>query len=589
YNLAIAGKKQPSAPASSGAVQAVAELLPRLFADKSRDKLAIPLKHQYTQAALAPGELKGADRACVDVLVRAAQRADYQAFLALMTHHQSGIPAFSSMDFGPYRSRRRSYRDYDYDDEEDPGSADDNSGAEFEEVFEESMSLDHWLDAQGRPQPFGTLKLKESEIVSDVAPEDRPYRQEIHEATGNEGASMDRWYHQAVVVIWPRDRYFGILAGEGPDHAVGAFEQLVSATKKPAADADCRAFAQAILERWNAAERTFRSRRSEDEISLSTRMLKLLDRIGSPDLAVRFVRDILPDHCTGSEGPALVRVVQRLGWADFADPLRQVFARQAPDQSDRKLTAPVAMFEALCCSPPKMTDERRAICAALADDLEQAFDRYDHPPRQAWWTSNDPRTGIVERVFRALAAIGDAARLERFVSRVLADPQRYGLHAVLVPAVKALPADVAEHPCAQAAWDRLRDHCLAELRARTATKPQPPADWAREATIDCRCADCRELVAFLKNPNEQVHRFPRRKDLRQHLHGKIDHHQCDLTHVTVRVGSPQTLVCTKTQASYERRLAQFNVDTQLLGELESLSGPEAATPKKGRRTKAKPS
>ena len=116
----------------------------------------------------------------------------------------------------------------------------------------------------------------------------------------------------------------------------------------------------------------------------------------------------------------------------------------------------------------------------------------------------------------------------------------------------------------------LDEAVLAELRARTATKPQPPTDWARDANIDCRCADCRELVAFLKNPNEQVHRFPRRKDLRQHLHGKIDHHQCDLTHVTVRVGSPQTLVCTKTQASYERRLAQFNVDTELLGELESL-------------------
>jgi hypothetical protein len=62
YNLAIARKKQPSAPASSGAVHVVSELLQRLFADKSRDKLAIPLKHQYTQAALHPSELKGADR-----------------------------------------------------------------------------------------------------------------------------------------------------------------------------------------------------------------------------------------------------------------------------------------------------------------------------------------------------------------------------------------------------------------------------------------------------------------------------------------------------------------------------------------------
>jgi hypothetical protein len=119
------------------------------------------------------------------------------------------------------------------------------------------------------------------------------------------------------------------------------------------------------------------------------------------------------------------------------------------------------------------------------------------------------------------------------------------------------------------AWRQLHDHCLGELRARTAIQPEPPADWSRDATIRCQCADCRELVAFLRDPDERVHRFPRRKDLRQHLHQQIESHHCDLTHVTVHEGSPHTLVCTKTQASYERRLAQYGVDTRLLRDLES--------------------
>jgi hypothetical protein len=41
------------------------------------------------------------------------------------------------------------------------------------------------------------------------------------------------------------------------------------------------------------------------------------------------------------------------------------------------------------------------------------------------------------------------------------------------------------------------------------------------------------------------------KARRQHLHRVIDSHRCDCTHVTERRGSPQTLVCTKTTASYE--------------------------------------
>ncbi len=78
------------------------------------------------------------------------------------------------------------------------------------------------------------------------------------------------------------------------------------------------------------------------------------------------------------------------------------------------------------------------------------------------------------------------------------------------------------------------------------------------------------LSRFLSDPAQQVGRFPLRKDRRQHLHQQIDRHRLDLTHVTERVGSPQTLVCTKTQASYERRQKQYEVDQKLLAELEAL-------------------
>jgi hypothetical protein len=181
---------------------------------------------------------------------------------------------------------------------------------------------------------------------------------------------------------------------------------------------------------------------------------------------------------------------------------------QAPDQYGRKLATPVALFEALCCSSPTvMSAERRSICTALAGELKQAFDRFDNPQSQAWRAKDEQRTGLVECVFRAYAAIGDTARLDRFVARVLADATRYDLHAVLIPAVKSLAAELAADAWARPAWDRLHDQGLTELRSRTATKPEPPQDWTRDATIACRCADCRELVAFLRHPDEQVHRY----------------------------------------------------------------------------------
>jgi hypothetical protein len=124
------------------------------------------------------------------------------------------------------------------------------------------------------------------------------------------------------------------------------------------------------------------------------------------------------------------------------------------------------------------------------------------------------------------------------------------------------------------AYERLLQHALAELRSLTAAPVEPPRDWAREAELKCNCADCRALAAFLRNPAEEVGRFPLRKDRRQHLHQQIDRQKLDVTHVTERKGSPQTLVCTKTQASYQRRLAQYEIDGRLLADLEQLTrGP----------------
>ena len=115
--------------------------------------------------------------------------------------------------------------------------------------------------------------------------------------------------------------------------------------------------------------------------------------------------------------------------------------------------------------------------------------------------------------------------------------------------------------------------CAAEaLLARAGQPPAPQADWHQTVRIGCECEDCRELQAFARDPDEQVHRFRVRKDRRRHLHSQIDRHGLDMTHVTERKGSPQTLVCTKTRRSYERKCAAYREDIAALGVLADLVG-----------------
>ena len=53
-----------------------------------------------------------------------------------------------------------------------------------------------------------------------------------------------------------------------------------------------------------------------------------------------------------------------------------------------KLATPVTIFEALCCSPPALTDERRTVCVRLAPELEHVLERWDRSPN-----GSRPHTG----------------------------------------------------------------------------------------------------------------------------------------------------------------------------------------------------
>jgi hypothetical protein len=573
YNLATAGKKQPSVPQNAAAVEQAAQWLGELFAEASRSKIAVPFQHQYTEAGLDPKGLKGSDRTRFDVLARAADKLDYQCYLALLTHHQSGEVDYDTWDFGG--SRRRWSR-WSYDEEEDDDR--DDSGAEMGEVYEEDLWLDHWLNARGRKQPFGKFHLAESEILTQEGKEGWCIRQEVHEATGNEGVSMERWYRQGVVVIWPRDRIFSILAGEGQVSALPELERRAARSKKPAALAACRTFAEAIIDHWHPRQRI-----AGGDTSYSGRMLAVLERIGTADLAQRFVRDVLPKDFDGSEGKALHRLGRQLGWEPFATELRTLIAHQKPEDYFTGLKPIVSLCEPICCDPPALTEERRAVCTALADELAKAIERWDKKPTAAWHAREETRAGVVEGVVRMFAAIAAKEHLDRFLAHVLEDKRHYDLQKVLVPDVKAIYQWLPKVPEAHAAASLLLQHCLVELRAATAEPIEPPKDWTREAKLGCTCEDCQALRKFLRDPSQQVARFSIRKERRRHLHQQIDSHQCDCTHVTDRKGSPQTLVCTKTQGSYERRLKQYHIDRELLAELEAIAGSEHSRSARVRR------
>ncbi|KAJ5377333.1 uncharacterized protein N7496_004742 [Penicillium cataractarum] len=87
-------------------------------------------------------------------------------------------------------------------------------------------------------------------------------------------------------------------------------------------------------------------------------------------------------------------------------------------------------------------------------------------------------------------------------------------------------------------------------------EPTTDASFAR-SSVGCYCGDCTWLNEFLKDPSQTVCRFPMGKQRRQHLHNTLEAAQIDCTHETERVGSPHTLVVTKTFRDHDKAVAEW--------------------------------
>ena len=152
----------------------------------------------------------------------------------------------------------------------------------------------------------------------------------------------------------------------------------------------------------------------------------------------------------------------------------------------------------------------------------------------------------------------DAGLAERAVDQLLGHPKCYDMDDVLVPAACVL-ARLAESLSWPAAT-RLGAACLRHLRQRVALPLAPPQDWTRPNSLGCTCAGCQDLGKFLLTPDQKQWRLKAVQDRRGHVEQTVRRARCDLDLVTERRGGPHSLVATKNQASYERRVRQRRED-----------------------------
>ncbi len=161
----------------------------------------------------------------------------------------------------------------------------------------------------------------------------------------------------------------------------------------------------------------------------------------------------------------------------------------------------------------------------------------------------------------------DADLAENTLDYMLAWPNIYGMDDVLLPAALQIPTSTAGDELPTVV--RLRQVVITHLQTRLAEQLEPPSDWSRDNTNQCSCKDCGELSRFLINPDQQQWHFKAAESRRKHVQHAINRNQSDVNYVTEKQSRPYSLVCTKNQASYQRRVRQTQSDQQALARLEN--------------------
>jgi predicted 2-oxoglutarate/Fe(II)-dependent dioxygenase YbiX len=555
YNLLRPGKgRLPQPPDHEREQAGIESLLQRWCAGKTAqddatpEKLVYLLEHAYTQAELAFPALKGADAAAAAVLTAAARESDCDLHVALLTIAEGG--------WAEHTGRSRSYR-WGRDDDD----AEDEDDFEIGEVLDCSRTLSDWGRTDGTRVALGAFPITDAEISPpDALADMEPDEQHFQEATGNEGASFERTYRRAALVLWPQARRLAVLSQAGLPVTLPYLDDLIARWaasgegRESSLWRDAHELAGHMLRNWDNAYRP-----PLDDEGEGARMLALMTRLQDTARIEAILVDII---ATGVHGKA--------DNAAICAALDLLPAPRACELAERIITANAGRCLGSCADLLARCAHVTTLASALtpaAKALLEALPGDPARPAHAGfaWGRQPVDAGLVVDIAAALPRI-DPTLASTAVGHLLAWPETYGLDEVILPAVRQLTQETGTRSLAPV--QALRRACVAHLQARLALPLEAPGDWRRVPTQGCACRRCAELNQFLLDPGRRIWAFKASEPDRRHVHEAIRRARCDVDCATDKRGRPYSLVCTKNQASYDRRAMQRGQDLKDLALLQ---------------------
>ena len=451
--------------------------------------------------------------------------------------------------------------------------------------------LDEWRDKDDGVVEFGHIPLMEGELLpAGALDQEPPDDKRLTEASGNEGATYERSYRRVALALWPANRMIDVLLEGGVVATLPYLKRLAAGGK--IARPEAIAAAQRIVEAWTRRPDRYSFRNKSPGPSDRAKMIAALVELNAPALLEQFIREAVTSTYDGSENAALIASVRVLGDMRAAVVLSALVEVRMPHRPSECTELLLTLAED---PSPSLRQVAEAAVAGLdgigmpeSESLDSELDDIFEP----WEEPEDRRLRslapeFIANLFSGLQHFRDRKLCDVAAAKIASRPNVFHPVTLVVPAIERIRAEQDPMPPAvdraiQYLWTSAAEFLL----LGSEVPPQPPSDWRLHAEMSCTCADCRELQAFAGDPNASVHRFRVKKERRMHLHRVIDGQRLDMTHVTERLGSPQTLVCTKDRRTFKACMKEYQNEIAAMRKLVKLAHRSSAAAALAKRMEA---
>lgn len=475
----------------------------------------ILLGHQYTPENFSMESLKLNDRGKAEALLRAADQAGYYAKMCLVTSYKAGMP-----DGGGY---------YGDDIDED---------AEMEEVYDESLSIEHWME-DGIP-PLEIQFTEDDLIASFQLDEDEPIVKESEGYMGNYGPDLMHWYHYGAVQLWPKKRQPTLILQQDTPKKL---EWLAYFNKQEYLSENEVAAAELIM-LSDLSSKTFEK---PDYTAITGWLIKRNDE----KYFVETGSELLQKYFIKIDVGQLVKLTDTYPIA-FTATIEELLLQRL----ERKVFEHYLTLLNLLIHHPELNKWAQEQLKTIPNFLAALIKK-----------ENGTKTVLKKETLSTLLELERTSPqspswITEMSNLITANKQRNYINDVLVAEILA---SKQKTPLGLS----VLKICLDDLQQRVNNKPQPPENWTRPLPeTGSNSKQWAILAPFLKSPTEEVFDFRKNQQERNELERTIQSATVDLKFETIRKGSPHTLRITKTLDNYLRQIRNWEEDVRLLEELK---------------------